>query len=167
MADFSETGFSETGFSETGFFDFEADFTDSLRCIPMSVRYKLDTCGVKLKLNHWHRFSPVERQQLVALPCLTAPEVAAYRSHLHQLIQSRTGDQPTDLPIASQPDWLNPAQIPDSVMAQAESVAQSITLEQWHQLSPLQRFALIKLSRSQHENSNFLPALKEFNLVAS
>jgi hypothetical protein len=37
--------------------------------------------------------------------------------------------------------------------------------EQWAALSPLQRFALIKLSRSSHENSNFLPALKEFQLA--
>lgn len=33
------------------YFQFEADFIQTLRCIPLSVRYKLDTCGVKLKLN--------------------------------------------------------------------------------------------------------------------
>jgi len=32
------------------FFQFEADFVDSLRCIPMQVRFKLATCGIKLKL---------------------------------------------------------------------------------------------------------------------
>ncbi|WP_439648941.1 nitrate reductase associated protein [Leptolyngbya ohadii] len=32
-------------------------------------------------------------------------------------------------------------------------------------LTAMQRFALIKLSRSQHENKNFLPALREFNLA--
>jgi hypothetical protein len=32
-------------------------------------------------------------------------------------------------------------------------------------LSPAQRFALIKLSRPSHENHNFLPALKEFELI--
>jgi hypothetical protein len=151
----------------TDFFEFEADFTDSLRCIPMSVRYKLDTSGVKLKLNHWNQFSPAERQQLVDLPCASTAEVATYRTHLRQMIQAQTGDLPADLPVASQPDWLNPTQIPDSVIAQAESVGQSITSEQWAQLSPLQRFALIKLSRSLHENSNFLPALKEFHLIAN
>lgn len=35
------------------FFAFESDFVDSLRCIPMVVRYKLDTCGIKLKLPEW------------------------------------------------------------------------------------------------------------------
>jgi hypothetical protein len=40
-----------------------------------------------------------------------------------------------------------------------------VTLQQWASLTPLQRFALIKLSRSSHEDKNFLPALKEFHLV--
>jgi len=34
----------------------------------MQVRFKLDTCGIKLKLPHWNRFSPEQRQKLVDLP---------------------------------------------------------------------------------------------------
>ncbi|MDA0674030.1 MAG: hypothetical protein O3C67_10055, partial [Cyanobacteria bacterium] len=37
-------------------------------------------------------------------------------------------------------------------------------LEQGAGLIPLQRFALIKLSRPGHENRNFLPACQEFGL---
>jgi hypothetical protein len=37
--------------------------------------------------------------------------------------------------------------------------------QQWSQLTPLQRFALMKLSRKGHENKNFYPALQEFGLV--
>ncbi|MFM2381171.1 MAG: hypothetical protein RLZZ143_3754, partial [Cyanobacteriota bacterium] len=40
-----------------------------------------------------------------------------------------------------------------------------ISLEQWQKLPPSQRFALIKLSRPDHENLNFYPALKEFHIV--
>ena len=47
------------------FFKFEDDFVDSLRCIPMQVRFKLDNCGVKLKLSHWYQFTEQERQTLV------------------------------------------------------------------------------------------------------
>ncbi|MEN9210118.1 MAG: nitrate reductase associated protein [Thermostichus sp. DG02_2_bins_29] len=39
-----------------------------------------------------------------------------------------------------------------------------ISLDFWKNLEDLQRFALIKLSRSNHENKNFLPALQEFGL---
>ncbi|MDR9402251.1 MAG: nitrate reductase associated protein, partial [Halothece sp. Uz-M2-17] len=40
-----------------------------------------------------------------------------------------------------------------------------INREQWQKLTPLQRFALIKLSRPSHENKNFYPALKEFAIL--
>jgi hypothetical protein len=149
----------------TQFFQFEADFVDSLRCIPMQVRFKLDTCGVKLKLPDWYRLTQAERQELVERPCMTEPEIAAYRTHLRQLVQAHTGERPADLPALSDPDWLNATTIPDSVQLQAEAVQQSISLEQWTNLTPLQRFALIKLSRSQHENKNFLPAMQEFHLL--
>lgn len=144
------------------FFQFEADFVDSLRCIPMQVRYKLDTCGVKLKLPHWNQFSQAERQQLVDLPCATDTEVRAYRETLHRLVADHGGDRPSDLPIDPAPEWQNATVIPTSVQEQGNTFGVSLTLAQWASLTPLQRFALIKLSRSNHENRNFLPALKEF-----
>ncbi|GAB4243066.1 MAG: nitrate reductase associated protein [Elainellaceae cyanobacterium] len=149
----------------TQFFQFEADFVDSLRCIPMQVRLKLDTCGVKLKLPHWHQFTPEERQMLVSQPCETEPEVQAYRDLLRQLVQAHTGEFPSDLAIDPQPAWLDADHIPDTVQAKSQEVAVNLTPDQWANLSPLQRFALIKLSRSQHENKNFLPAIKEFQVI--
>jgi hypothetical protein len=38
---------------------------------------------------------------------------------------------------------------------------------QWSALTRLQRFALIKLTRDNHDNVNFIPAMMEFGLVAS
>lgn len=147
------------------FFQFEADFVDSLRCIPMQVRYKLDTCGIKLKLPQWHEFDQSERQALVEKPCASPNEIAAYRSFLQNLVQERTGNTATDLPIEDHPAWIDETQIPESVQEKAQQTDTVLTLEQWRSLTPLQRFVLIKLSRSGHENSNFLPALKEFHLI--
>lgn len=153
--------------SISDFFQFESDFVDSLRCIPMCVRYKLDTCGVKLKLPHWNQLSQTDRQTLVELPCETPTEIQTYRSHLQQMVQAHSGETPSDLAIDPHPDWQNVTQIPESVKAQGESVGVLLAPEQWASLTPLQRFALIKLSRSQHENKNFLPALREFHLASS
>jgi hypothetical protein len=147
------------------FFQFEADFVESLRCIPMRVRYKLDTCGVKLKLQHWHQLTQEERQSLVDLPCETEAEVASYREHLQRMIVAHTGQAAGDLPVEAFPAWMDEMTIPVSVREKATETGVELTLEQWRSLSPIQRFVLIKLSRSGHENSNFLPALKEFQLV--
>ncbi|MBD2081055.1 nitrate reductase associated protein [Leptolyngbya sp. FACHB-17] len=147
------------------FFQFESDFVDSLRCIPMIVRYKLDTCGVKLKLHQWNKFSESDRQQTVDAPCSTEDEVRKYKELLHQLIEQRTGETATDLAIDENPSWNDVVNIPESVIQQAERVGVRITPKQWQTLTPIQRFVLIKLSRSSHENANFLPAVKEFQLI--
>ncbi len=147
------------------FFQFEADFVESLRCIPMAVRFKLDTCGIKLKLAQWNQFSVEEREQLVTLPCGTPEEIANYRQWLKDLIYQRTQTQASELSVEDDPAWLNAGDIPPDLQAKAEPLGITVTLEQWQGLSPLQRFALIKLSRPSHESKNFLPALREFNLA--
>jgi hypothetical protein len=150
--------------SQSIFFNFEADFVESLRCIPMQVRYKLDICGIKLKLNQWNQFSALERQGLVDIPCSTAAEIDEYRNFLCCLIKDSTGAEATELPVDPYPLW-DRESVPDEVREKAESLGIEIRQEQWLNLTPLQRFALVKLTRSSHENSNFLPALREFNLA--
>jgi hypothetical protein len=146
------------------FFKFEADFVDSLRCIPMIVRLKLDTCGVKLKLAEWNHFTQLECQQLVELPCEEHVEVFEYKEYVGKLIFQHTKNETSLLSIDPHPPWLNDREIPPSIITKAIEHQVNISLDQWVNLTPLQRFALIKLTRSQHENNNFLPALLEFGL---
>jgi hypothetical protein len=147
------------------YFKFEADFVDSLRCIPMIVRLKLDTCGVKLKLAEWNRFTQAECAQLVELPCDRSSEIIAYQEYVSQLIFQHTGHAASLLSIDPQPPWSNDREIPASVITKATEESININLAQWASLTTIQRFALIKLTRSQHENNNFLPAITEFGLL--
>ena len=147
------------------FFQFENDFVDSLRCIPMVVRMKLDTCGIKLKLHQWNQFNQEERQKLVDLPCKDSEEIKNYREFLQNLVIEKTGEIAKELEIEAHPTWRNETIIPSEILVQAKNFNVEITLEKWKILTPLQRFALLKLSKSKHENSNFLPALKEFHII--
>ena len=147
------------------FFDFEADFVDSLRCIPMVVRLKLDTCGVKLKLAEWNHFNQAECEQLVDLPCEELDAVSAYKEYVSHLIIQHTNNQPSLLSVDPHPAWLNENEIPTIVLDKFVEEGFELTIAQWRRLTSIQRFALIKLTRSQHENSNFLPALREFSLI--
>lgn len=149
---------------ETGGFEFEQEFIDSLRCIPMMVRLKLDTCGIKLKLNHWHQFSQAERQTLVTMPCDTQDTVAAYQQHLQRLVTHYTGQPAKEMAVPSHLPWLE-LSIPDQVKQQAAAHNLAISNEAWQGLTPAKRFALIKLSRPSHENRNFVPAMQEFGLA--
>ncbi|MHC5746014.1 MAG: nitrate reductase associated protein [Nostoc sp.] len=148
----------------TDFFQFEADFVDSLRCIPMQVRCKLDTCGIKLKLPDWNQMTTDERQALVELACTTETEIQSYREHIEQLIIQRTGVPATKLPIEPHPAWLD-ATVPASLQEKAQEIGVTLTQQNWSALTPLQRFALIKLSQPGHENKNFKRAIAEFHLL--
>lgn len=147
------------------YFQFEADFVEALRCIPMQVRYKLDTCGVKLKLIHWNQFGLAERQALVDRPCENPETAEDYRDYLQSRVVAHTGTPASRLAIDPNPPW-HQEQIPDAVVQKLEETKQQLTPESWAALTPLQRFALIKLSRPGHENRNFIPALAEFTAGA-
>ncbi|NDJ20828.1 nitrate reductase maturation protein NarM [Nostoc sp. B(2019)] len=147
------------------FFKFERDFVDSLRCIPMQVRYKLDSCGIKLKLSDWNQMTRAEREALVELPCTTEQEIQSYQEYLQQLILERTGTLAAKLPIEPHPAWMDSTTIPASIQEKSQEMGITLTPHQWENLTPLQRFALIKLSRSGHENKNFPRAMAEFYLL--
>ncbi|HEY9770728.1 MAG TPA: nitrate reductase associated protein [Coleofasciculaceae cyanobacterium] len=153
-------------FESTNYFQFEADFVGSLQCIPMQVRMKLDNCGVKLKLAHWNQLSQIERHALVDMPCTDQAECQIYRQFLQNLITVKTGQPAQKLAINPNPPWLDDTNIPSSVVEKAQECQVNLSLEQWSNLTPVQRFAVIKLSRPSHENKNFIPALQEFGVLS-
>ena len=122
--------------SNPNFFQFEADFVDSMRCIPMIVRMKLDTCGVKLKLAHWNQFDKKEHQTLVTLPCTTPQEIAAYRVYLQNKVKQQNGTPAKELAIDPHPSWLNNQEIPEDIQEKAQEWDLNINREQWQKLTP-------------------------------
>jgi hypothetical protein len=148
------------------YFRFEEDFMeDNIRCIPMIVRFKLDACGIKLKLREWSQMTMAERQQLAEQPIESHTEKENYRNGLRQLIYQRTREEPTPLAIDPSPAWAITDELPMSIQLKLKETNLQLTLEQWKGLSTLQRFALSKLTRPGHENKNFPKAIKEFGLV--
>ena len=77
----------------------------------------------------------------------------------------QTDTPPKDLPVEQNPAWMDETKIPDIVQEKSQEVGIKLELEQWKNLTSLQRFVLIKLSRPSHENRNFLPAVEEFKLI--
>ncbi len=151
--------------TEKKYFRFEDDFVEeNVRCIPMIVRFKLDACGIKLKLSEWSRMSVEERGDLANMPCNSSEEIMAYHFYLKKLIFKRTGNEATELPIPANPAW-QLDEIPLPLQEKLREFEWTISMKQWKALSDLQRFALLKLSYPGHENRNFPRAMKEFDLV--
>lgn len=147
-------------------FAFEADFVQSLRCVPMAVRLKLDRAGVKLTLRQWSRFTAEDRRDLLARPCESAGDVAAYRERLTGLIALRSGEAPRMLEGGDPAAFVRAPAAPDAVVDLARALGLRPPADEvWRGLADLQRFALVKLSRSNHDNVNFGPAMREFGLA--
>jgi hypothetical protein len=150
---------------KTQYFQFERDFVDNLRCIPMIVRYKLDTCRIKLQLSDWVKLNYQEKDQLAELPCSMPADIQHYADYVNNLVLKYTGEVPNILKTLND-SWVYTQQIPDEVISKAQEWnCPDMTVTQWKNLDLLQRFALVKLSRSGHEGKNFPKAFREFRLV--
>jgi hypothetical protein len=154
--------------AEPVFFRFEADFIEAnIRCIPMIVRFKLDACGIKLKLAEWSRMTPEERNHLAIADCETPLDVVRYRENLLGIILRRTRNRGTSIPVPQDPAWSRTDEIPYTVNEKIRESSTTLSLQQWQNLTDLQRFALLKLSYPGHENKNFPRAMEEFGLGLS
>ncbi len=147
-------------------FAFESDFVATLRCIPMAVRLKLDTCGIKLTLRQWSRFSSQDRRELLMTACTSPEEIAAYRETLMDLALARAGEVARPLPPLPLSLWDEAQPSSDTVTAYARTLGLTApTAPKWRALTALQRFALIKLTRDNHDNINFPAAMAEFGML--
>jgi len=148
------------------YFKFEEDFVeDNIRCIPMIARFKLDACGIKLKLKEWSQMNEDERVNVSEYPCNTPEEVQSYRQYLKAVILYRTSNLAQDIEVDKNSDWANKDVIPEILKQKLSELQLSMELKQWQELNDLQRFVLVKLSRPSHENKNFPIAMHEFGLV--
>lgn len=145
-------------------FEFEADFSGDLRCLPMAVRRKLDLAGVKLKLVHWHGLSARERQSL--LQC--KDDVQSLKEMGDWLLR-RSLSLPQGPAKALEPArscaWQQTGTLPVEVALSCAQLGLLIEPQRWAYLDELQRFALIKLSHPGHEHRNLAKALGEFGLL--
>ena len=148
------------------YFDFEEDFVEkNIRCIPMIVRFKMDKVGIKLKLNEWTKFTVNERVQLATMCCESERDVDLYRGFLKELVKKHTNKEATPLSMDGYPVWRLQYSIPVEVRQKLIDEKTDMSVEQWRDLTRLQRFALVKLSRPGHESKNFVKATREFGIT--
>jgi hypothetical protein len=156
----------QTSSSHPGVFAFEIDFGGTLRCIPMSVRMKLDQTGIKLSLKQWNKLPPTERRQLIEMHCDDPNETESYKEFLISLVQKYAKTPVKLAPIDKAPPWTNRAAVPERICNWTHNLGMAPpSTKQWAVLTPLQRFTLFKLTRPGHSNDNFLPAMREFSML--
>ena len=146
-----------------GLYPFESDETLSLAIIPLSVRYKLDVCEVKLHLQQWQKLPLAERQTLVDSAFASQADIDACRQRLHTLVDRYCGEAATAHPLTGDEPWLDASRWPEVVMDQCKREALALPpLERWSMLDEARRHALFVLGRSKHSQREFRAALQKF-----
>jgi hypothetical protein len=143
-------------------FKFEAEIYESLNCLPMAARRKLDAVGIKLHLAQWEQLGRGERLMICHAPADSEEEQSALRTFIEEVARARTGSPAKILPDDARRS-ANPPDHPPKVLAQHARVS-GVELDEkaWVALDDDQRYALIKLGDSEKPSHNLKVALQEF-----
>ena len=82
-------------------FMFEEEVHQSLACVPMVVRRKLDRVGVKIGLKQWQALGRGDRLAISHLPIDHENERETLKLSIAEAVERACGEQPRRLPKAS------------------------------------------------------------------
>jgi hypothetical protein len=143
-------------------FKFEAEIYESLNCLPMAARRKLDAVGIKLHLAQWEQLGRGERSMICHAPADSEEEQSALRTFIEEVALARTGSPAKPLSDDTRRS-ANPPDRPPRILAHHARVA-GVELDDkaWAALEDDRSYALIKLDDSERPSHNLELALQEF-----
>src|SRR5690349_6037564 len=142
-------------------FSFEAEIYESLSCLPMAARRKLDRLGLKVSLEQWQQLSRAERLMICHAPASAPDECEVLGSFIHEATLARSGFPPTALSDQSRKAAESATEPPATLVANANALGVALTTREWNQLDDDERYALIKLGGVARPSHNFKAALDE------
>lgn len=142
-------------------FSFEEEIYESLSCLPMAARRKLDRLGLKISLEQWQKLSRAERLMICHAPASTPDECEALGLFIHETALARSGFPPTSLSDQSRKAAEAPTEPPVTLVTNANALGVALTMREWNRLDDDERYALIKLGGAARPSHNFKAALDE------
>jgi len=142
-------------------FKFEDEVHQSLACVPMAVRRKLDRVGVKVSLEQWQALAQHERLAICHLPTTSDEECDALRTFLKEAVRMRSGGATKTLSDEARRSAEPPATPPERLVENAQTAGITLSDTLWRRLDPDERYALIKLGGGIEQSHNFVMALHE------
>jgi hypothetical protein len=143
-------------------FRFEAEIYETLNCLPMAARRKLDAVGIKLHLAQWERLGRGERLMICHAPADSEEERNAVRTFIEEVAMARTGSPAKILPDDARRSANPPDHPPPLLIQHARGFGIELDDKAWVGLDDDQRYALIKLGDAKRPSHNLEPALAEF-----
>jgi len=147
-------------------FKFEDEMHESLQCVPMAVRRKLDRVGLKIGLAQWKELDRGERLAICHLPVDSSEECDALGVFIREAMRRRFGVEPKSLTDAQRAAAEPPASPPARAVAHARAAGFDLSAAVWSRLDGDERFALAKMGDAEVPSHNLPAALKEFAVPA-
>ncbi len=127
-------------------FSFEGNVHQTLECVPLTVRRKLDLAELKISLRGWQALSMAERMALCHLPVDSAEEVQVYRDVLAGFAaRGATPLEPLGDPGVGLRPW-NVGEPPALVRDRLAQMSIALSTDTWAALDEESRYALLKMA---------------------
>ena len=97
-------------------FKFEDEMHESLQCVPMAVRRKLDRVGLKIGLEQWKSLDRGERLAICHFPVDSPEECDGLGVFIREAMKRRFGVEPKALSEAQRASAEPPASPPNGVV---------------------------------------------------
>jgi hypothetical protein len=143
-------------------FQFEADIYETLNCVPMAVRRKLDRIGLKVGLDQWQALSRAERLAVCYLPAESQDESNVLREVLIEATKARFGSMPKDVSEEARREASPPPLAPPLLVLRSQELGYDLSEDIWQNLDDDERYALTKLGNGKTPSHNLQMALAEF-----
>ena len=115
-------------------FKFEDEVYESLSCVPMAARRKLDRVGLKISLKQWQQLGRGERLAICHLPADSAEECEALQLLVAEAVRNRCGVEAKELPLADR-EAAEPPATPTAVLIErAKGAGFALGPQEWNRL---------------------------------
>jgi hypothetical protein len=142
-------------------FMFEEEMHQSLACVPMAVRRKLDRVGVKIGLKQWQALGRGECLVICHLP-IARKEREALKLFIAEAVERASGEQPKTLAESERAIAEPPHTLPAAVAAAARAEGVRLTRRRGSAWMQTERDARINLGGGARHSHNLAAALAEF-----
>ena len=96
-------------------FKFEDEIYNSLSCLPMAARRKLDQLGLKIGFDQWQQLSRGERLMICHAPIASEDETDALRIFVNDVMMAKCGATPKELPPEKRQGVNPPTMVPPQI----------------------------------------------------
>jgi hypothetical protein len=148
-------------------FEFEIPSCEDFKFMPLAVRYNLDRFGKRISLAQWQALPYTDRVLLARFPLDDDPEIEErFVAAVSEMVRTHANAEPLTFTPDASPPWQRDDQVPEAVVQHFDMAGLAPPeTRQWAVLPPFQRYVLAKLTRKPELNHDFLPAVREFELL--